>query len=462
MKQNNKKNKDFNEKLFDFIFKTCRRVAKKSFKNIKNVPTLFKTKEKYLLIINLIATSIVIIYKDLYLSYISFMLVFNYFILKAICQELKETAISKKYKRISELFHYKVRVINVKNIGNDKSIYTLHSYVSERKINLQIKEIEHFLNREIIEVKRNERNFRKIEITVNNNKNKKKYGKYKAKYKLADYINDIPIKNQKLPVVFGMNKDSKYIIKDLIDLNHTFISGETGSGKSNLLNCILLSLMYYRNNISYIFVDFKLVELGIYKDFNNCYCVKDSDDFVEKLIWLKKEMNNRYQKFLDNNVKSINSYNKKTGKNIPYIVMVIDEISNIRLSAKTNKSNSVDIENTLIELLNMARASGILLICCTQNPHGLEMKANVRSKFVTNVSGRIERPEIQEKTCVLGTENLKKGEFKFNSPGENGTEFKSFFVDDNDLIFRKLEKIYKGGDDIDIIFKQDNDTENKH
>lgn len=450
-----KKKKSFEEKLFDFIFIFCRRIVLKTFRNIADIPKIFKSKEKYVVLMNVIITLIILIYNKFEFEY--YILLLNYPLLRSLFQEFRETYIARKYKGISEMFDYKVKVVNV---SDNKNIYKLYSYIPVKYIQKKSDEIEHYLNRSVLEIKRLN-NFKLMEITTQR-KDKKKYGRYKAKYELKNYIDNIPLKQEKLPVVLGVDKESNYIVKDLVDLNHTFISGETGSGKSNLLNSILLSLMYYRNNISYIFVDFKLVELGIYKDFNNCYCVKDSDDFVEKLTWLKKEMNNRYQKFLDNNVKSINSYNKKTGKNIPYIVMVIDEISNIRLSAKTNKSNSVDIENTLIELLNMARASGILLICCTQNPHGLEMKANVRSKFVTNISGRIERPEIQEKTCVLGTENLKKGEFKFNAPGANGKEFKSFFVEDNDIIFQKLKKIYEGGSDIDTLFKQNSDSKKEH
>jgi S-DNA-T family DNA segregation ATPase FtsK/SpoIIIE len=270
-------------------------------------------------------------------------------------------------------------------------------------------------------------------------------------YSLQDFIKTQKIdKKNKIPVFVGIDKEGKFIIEDLTNLYHIFIAGETGSGKSTILNAMLQSMMYFCGNINFIFVDFKLVELGIYDDFSNCYCIENNSDFIDKLIWLEEEMMKRYKLFKENRIKNIWQYNK-LGNNMNYIILVIDEISNIKLSGNTKKKNNeseIDIEDTLANLLNMARASGIFIIAATQNPYGVELKTNVRSKFVTNISGRIERTEVQKTTTVLGTENFKKGEFKMNAPGHRGTEFKSFFIDDltHNKVFEELEKIYsKGG-----------------
>jgi len=183
--------------------------------------------------------------------------------------------------------------------------------------------------------------------------------------------------------------------------------------------------------------------------------VKDNNDFIDKVVWLSKEMIKRYDTFLEEGVKDIFKYNKKTKKNMNFIVMVIDEISMVRLSSKKNKNNDDDdLEDKLVELLNMGRASGILLIACTQNPHGLEIKPNIRNKFTTNISGRVMKKKDQEKTGVMETQHLLKGEFKYNAPGVENGEFKSFFVEDSDdIIFQKLKKIYEGNENIDLLFK---------
>ena len=430
----------------DKVLKFTKRLIKKTWANMLNIRSIINTKERFLFLSTIIITIFLWIYFKIN---IIFVFAIQYFIYKALFQIIKEDAISFKYKGISKLFDNKVKIISV---SKDKMNFVLYSFVSKKAVEKKIDEIEHFLNREILCITRDEKNFKLMTITTKfPDENKKKTTKLSKIYPLQDYIKTQKISNKfKIPLFVGIDKHGKFIIDDLTNLYHIFIAGETGSGKSTILNSMLQSMMYFCGNINFIFVDFKLVELGIYDEFSNCYCIENNSEFIDKLIWLEEEMMKRYKLFKENKIKNIWQYNK-LGNNMNYIILVIDEISNIKLSGKTKKKNNeseIDVEDKLANLLNMARASGIFIIAATQNPYGVEIKTNVRSKFVTNISGRIERPEVQKTTTVLGTENFKKGEFKMNAPGHRGTEFISFYIDDitHNKVFEELEKIYtKGG-----------------
>jgi DNA segregation ATPase FtsK/SpoIIIE-like protein len=246
----------------------------------------------------------------------------------------------------------------------------------------------------------------------------------------------------------GVDRNGKFIIEDIMDLYHTFISGQVGGGKSTILNTMIQSAMYLCNNVSFILVDFKLVGFGIYYKFNNCYCVEDYNDFKNTLVWLKDEMMKRYRKFRDLGIEDIWQYHD-LGKKMNYILLVIDEMSNIKLSGNAKKKDDdINIEDTLINILNMSRGAGIIIIAATQNPYAVEIKSNARNKFITNISARIAKRRVQEMTGVMGTENLQKGEFKMVSTKIKDLEFKSFLVKKdgkNNLVYDELEKLYKNG-----------------
>jgi DNA segregation ATPase FtsK/SpoIIIE-like protein len=359
---------------------------------------------------------------------------------------MKHEKVSNRYKDISRIFNDQVKVIECR--GNE---YKLHSFVPVEAIIKKEKEIEHWLNKDVISIKRDSKNYKLIKI-MTKSLNEKATTKFNDFYPLQEYIKTLKVDNNiKIPVLLGVDEKGKYLIEDLAKLKHIFISGESDGGKSTLLNVIMQSLMYLCGNISFILVDYKLVELGPYCDFKNCYFVEDNNDFIEKINWIDNEMMDRYREFRKNKIKDIWQYHK-LGKKMSYIIFVVDEISNVKLTKKKNKKyendeNDIDIEESLARILNMARAAGIFMIAATQNPKGVEIDTKVRDKFITNISGKILRKRVQETTTVLGTENLNKGEFKMNSPDYVEKMFKAFYVEDltHNEVFKELENMYIDG-----------------
>lgn len=409
-------------------------------------------KERYMYLACTLISFIYLIYKFKF-DYILILSFFTYFIFKGLTKEIREyfvkikhDNISAKYKGISEMFSNQVKVIEVNG-----DTYKLHSYIPVEYVKKKEKDIEHWLNKEVLSFKRDSKNFKIITIKTRSLDSKPK-NKFKNFYPLQEYIKTLKVdKNIKIPVFLGIDEKGNYLIEDLAKLKHIFISGESDGGKSTLLNVIMQSLMYLCGNISFILVDYKLVELGTYGNFKNCYLVENNNDLLEKIDWLDNEMMDRYREFKENKIKDIWQYHK-LGKKMSYIVFIIDEISNVKLTKRKNKrnddsENDIDLEESLARILNMARAAGIFIIAATQNPKGVEIDTKVRDKFITNISGKILRKRVQETTTVLGTENLNKGEFKMNSPDYTEKMFKAFYVEDltHNEVFKELENMYIDG-----------------
>jgi hypothetical protein len=425
------------------------------FKTAKNLMDRENKNERYMYLACTIISFTILVYNYKF-NYILFLSFFTYFIFKALTKEVREYFIklkhekmSNKYKDLSKIFDNKVKVIA---FDKNNGIFKLNSFVPITDIEKKSAHIEHWINKEIESIKRDPKNFRLIYIKTKfaESKKYKKSAKFNDFYMLSDYIKTIEInKKYNLPAMFGVDKNGNNIVVDMMDMYHTFISGETSGGKSTLLNTIIQSMQYFCNNVMFIMVDFKLVGLGIYRNFKNCIFVKSDTEFREKLEWLQNEMMKRYETFLENEVMDIFEYHK-IGKKMNYIVLVIDEISNIKLSGNNKKNKNdeqtIDIEDTIANLLNMARAAGIILIACTQNPYGVELKTNIRNKFITNISGRIIRPEVQKMTGVTGTEHLQRGEFKMKSTNINELEFKAYFQNRlNNYVFNELKNMYGYG-----------------
>ncbi|MDD5589424.1 MAG: FtsK/SpoIIIE domain-containing protein [Candidatus Nanoarchaeia archaeon] len=422
------------------------------FKTAKNLFDRENKSERYMYLACTIISFIILVIKYK-LNYILFLSPFTYFIFKSLTKEVREyfvkmkhDSISKKYKDIAEMFNNQVKVIEVNG-----DIYKLHSFIPVEHVKKKEKEIEHWLNKEVLSFKRDPKNFKLITIRTRSLSSKTKT-KFQSFYPLQEYIKTLKVDtNIKIPMFLGVDENSKYMIEDLAKLKHIFISGESDGGKSTLLNVIMQSLMYLCGNISFLLVDYKLVELGTYSNFKNCYLIENNNDLLEKIDWLDNEMMDRYREFKEQKIKDIWQYHK-LGKKMSYIIFVIDEISNVKLTKRKNKKNDdsendIDLEESLARILNMARAAGIFIIAATQNPKGVEIDTKVRDKFITNISGKILRKRVQETTTVLGTENLKKGEFKMNSPSYTEKMFKAFYVEDltHNEVFKELEKMYIDG-----------------
>ena len=204
-------------------------------------------------------------------------------------------------------------------------------------------------------------------------------------------------RHNKAPLTFAVGKDisGKPVVADLADMRHLLIAGTTGSGKSVMTNTLIMSLLY-RNSPSdmrLIIVDPKRVEMAVYKDIPHLLTpiINDTAKALSAMKWAATEMDRRYTIMEEAGVKNIYDYNKlmkekkdKEGnEKMPYIVIVIDEMSDLMMQA------SKELEPLIVRIAQLGRAAGMHLVLATQKPvvkviTGL-IKGNIPSRIAFRV-----------------------------------------------------------------------------
>ncbi len=224
-------------------------------------------------------------------------------------------------------------------------------------------------------------------------------------------------KSYELPLLLGKNVAGKTEIRDLVDLPHLLVAGATGTGKSVGINSIILGLLMTKSpdELKFILVDPKMVEMSLYNDIPHLYTpvIVDMELLNNALQWTVQEMNRRYRILKQAKLKKITEYHKKEGaESMPYIVIVIDEMADLMLST------GVDVESKIVRLAQMSRAVGIHLILATQRPSvnvitGL-IKANVPGRMAFSVTTSIDSRVVIDQ---MGAETLiGMGDMLFKSP----------------------------------------------
>ncbi|MGD2180526.1 DNA translocase FtsK [Lusitaniella coriacea] len=188
-------------------------------------------------------------------------------------------------------------------------------------------------------------------------------------------------------IALGIDLDGKLVEADLSDPNtcHFLVGGTTGSGKSEFLRSILLSLLYRHSpqSLQIILVDPKRVTFFEFEEMAwlRAPVVKESDRAIELMEELVIEMEQRYQKFEAAKCANIDTYNQKHSPPLPRIVCIFDEYADF-MAEKATRST---LEQSIKRLGSMARAAGIHLIIATQRP-----EANIVTPIIrSNLPGRI-------------------------------------------------------------------------
>lgn len=220
-----------------------------------------------------------------------------------------------------------------------------------------------------------------------------------------------------LPLVFGKAVTGEIIAQDLTKMPHLLIAGATGSGKSVTVNGFIMGLIMSMSpdQLRLILVDPKTVEFAPYSDIPHLMVpvVTDVSKVVGVLTWATEEMQNRYKRLKKVGVRNIKEYNEKMGyTEMPYIVIIIDEMADLMLTT------GVDVENKVVRIAQMARAVGIHLILATQRPSvnvitGL-IKANIPARIAMTVSTSIDSRVILDQ--VGAEELLGRGDMLYKSP----------------------------------------------
>ncbi len=222
-------------------------------------------------------------------------------------------------------------------------------------------------------------------------------------------------KEIKLPIALGKSISGSPIIADLTSMPHLLIAGTTGSGKSVCINTIISSLLFKHGpeNCKFIMIDPKMLELSSYEGIPHLLSpvITDAKKATSALSWTVKEMENRYKLMSSEGVRNIDGYNQKHKLKMPYIVVVVDEMSDLMLIS------SREIENYVQKLSAMARAAGIHIIMATQRPSVDVITGTIKANFPTRISFQVSS-KIDSKT-ILGEQGaeqlLGKGDMLFMS-----------------------------------------------
>lgn len=397
-------------------------ILKKTMSNILSVRHGLSRKSKYILICITSISLIYVLYNLIFNSwpYISIILIFNYFIFKSILDVFMDLIHMNKFKKnkfINELFGNKVQIMEAA-----EEYIILNSFIPIQEIEKQKYKLEHYYNKRIASITSDKNDLRFITIKFKNNTSIN----LQAKHDLSRHIKQADIKKYEIPFMLGINKEGNVIIADLIKTKHILISGEVGSGKSTIENSIIQSLMYFNNNIAFCLVDFKRVGLTIYKNFKNCYFCKEHKKFLSLLEKLNVEMDSRYELIEQYELENLTQLNKIKNFQIPFIVMVIDEIADIKLSMEVDNNK---IEDLLRRLMNMGRAAGIYTIAATQRPSGVQLSTEIRAALIAKISFAIQEQTTQKMTGVYDTQDLGVGEFKTCNMGFGNQTLKGFYID---------------------------------
>ena len=258
---------------------------------------------------------------------------------------------------------------------------------------------------------------------------------YRENVYLSEIVssNSFSVKQTKLPIALGKNISGLAVVGDLTSMPHLLIAGTTGSGKSVCINTIILSLLYKHgpDKCKFILIDPKMLELSAYEGIPHLLCpvITEAKKAASVLGWVVKEMENRYKLMTRVGVKNIDGYNSKNKISMPYIVVIVDEMSDLMLVA------GKEIENYIQKLSQMARAAGIHIIMATQRPSVDVITGTIKANFPTRVSFQVSS-KIDSRT-ILGEQGaeqlLGKGDMLYMTSANKMIRIHGPFVSEGEI-----------------------------
>ena len=267
-----------------------------------------------------------------------------------------------------------------------------------------------------------------------------------------------------LPIVLGKNNSGEAEVMDLTKMPHLLIAGSTGSGKSVFINAVICCLLMSMSpeKLKLILIDPKRVELTPYSGVPHLVVppVVETEKVVTVLKSVISEMLDRYRRMQEVQAKNIEAYNKKTGENMPYLVVAVDELADLMMTA------SFDVEQSICRLAQLGRATGIHLIVATQRPSvdvvtGL-IKANFPTRASFGVTSHIDSRTILDTT---GAEKLLgKGDMLYLGVDDSRpTRIQAVYVSDdeiNEIVkFWENTQISEDGFSLQLLSDDSNSTD---
>ena len=264
---------------------------------------------------------------------------------------------------------------------------------------------------------------------------------------LRDLLDTREFKAFPSELAFAVGKDiaGKVVVADIAKMPHLLIAGATGSGKSVCINTLIMSILYKASpeEVKLIMIDPKVVELSVYNGIPHLFIpvVTDPKKAAGALNWAVAEMEERYNKFAEYNVRDLKGYNEKVEQikdieeenkpqKLPKIVIIVDELADLMMVAPG------EVEDSICRLAQLARAAGLHLIIATQRPSvnvitGL-IKANMPSRIAFSVSSGVDSRTILD---MNGAEKLLgKGDMLYYPQGyQKPARLQGSFVSDEEV-----------------------------
>ena len=266
----------------------------------------------------------------------------------------------------------------------------------------------------------------------------------------------------KIPICIGKDISGNIEVIDLSKTPHLLVAGTTGSGKSVFINTLLASLLYKfsPSQLRLILIDPKMLELSVYNDIAHLLTpvVTEPKKAIIALKWVCKEMERRYSMMNEEGTRNLEGYNQKASEKLPYIVVFIDEMADLMMTA------GKEVEHYVQRLAQMARACGIHLVMATQRPSVDIITGSIKANFPSRVSFQV-ASKYDSRTVLgeIGAEQLLgNGDMLMTKNGANLIRYQSAFISDNEVnkLILEIKRSQKVDylDELDEIIKNNNEN----
>ena len=274
--------------------------------------------------------------------------------------------------------------------------------------------------------------------------------------------NNFKSTSHKIPICIGKDISGNIEVIDLSKTPHLLVAGTTGSGKSVFINTLLASILYKFSpkQLRLILIDPKMLELSVYNDIAHLLTpvVTEPKKAIIALKWVCKEMERRYSMMHEEGTRSLEGYNEKAPDALPYIIVCIDEMADLMMTA------GKEVEHYVQRLAQMARACGIHLVMATQRPSVDIITGSIKANFPSRISFQV-ASKYDSRTVLgeIGAEQLLgNGDMLMTKNGGNIIRYQSAFISDNEV--NKLIKQIKSNqsveylEELETIIKNNNES----
>ncbi len=226
-----------------------------------------------------------------------------------------------------------------------------------------------------------------------------------SKLLLGDCMKDILESNARIPITIGKDLNGTVYIDDLVEISNLLVAGTTGTGKSTMLNTLILEILYNfkPEDVKIVLIDTRIINFKRFANIPNLLIppIYDTKKAEGTLAWILQECAVRNKKFAENNVKNIEEYNKKSELKLPRIAVFIEDLCDLMSYDEKN------IEEMMINIIQISRKVGIHLIISTYRTSTDIITGRIKANIPARLTFKL--PSIADSRTVLnrgGAEQL--------------------------------------------------------